>query len=76
LVVAKVRELLAVNKEAARIFYVERFNLGMLNALETRKEYQIEITNKFAALENLNEREDIQRAWENIKEKNTQLKRF
>jgi len=48
----------------------------MLNALKTRKQNQIEITKRFAALENLNAREDIQRAWKNIKEKKPQLKRF
>jgi hypothetical protein len=30
--------------------------------------YQIEISNRFAALENLRVSEDINRAWENIKE--------
>jgi len=30
--------------------------------------YQIEITNRFATLENLNDGEDISRDWENIKE--------
>ena len=42
----------------------------MLNELEVRKQYQIEITNKVAALENLSDNEDINRAWENIKENN------
>ena len=46
----------------------EKFNLRKLNELEVRKQYQIEITNRFAALENLSEDEDINRAWENIKE--------
>jgi len=32
------------------------------------KEYQIMISNRFAALEKLNDRKDIKRAWENIKE--------
>ena len=32
---------------------MERFNLRKLNELEVRKEYQIEIANRFAALENL-----------------------
>ena len=45
-----------------------RFNLRKLNDLEVRKRYQIEITNRFAALENVSEDEDINRAWENIKE--------
>ena len=66
--VAKVREKLAVNKHAAKKFDVERFNLRKLNELEVRKQYQIKISNKSAALENLSDGEDINRAWENIKE--------
>ena len=30
--------------------------------------YQIDITNRFAALENLSDDEDIKREWENIRE--------
>jgi len=30
--------------------------------------YQIEITNRFAGLENLNDDEDVDRTWEHIKE--------
>ena len=36
--------------------------------MEVWKQYQIEITNKSAALENLNDDEDVNRTWENIKE--------
>jgi len=36
--------------------------------LEVRKQYGIKISNRFAALENLNYSEDINSAWENIKE--------
>ena len=39
----------------------------MINDLEIRKQYQIEITNRFAALENVREDEDINRGWESIK---------
>jgi hypothetical protein len=39
-----------------------------LNDREVRKQYQIVITNKFAALENLSDDEDINRAWDSIKE--------
>ena len=59
---------MAVNKQAAQTFHGERFNLRKLNALEIRKQYQIKISNSFAALENLSDEEDINRAWENIKE--------
>ena len=51
LVSAKVRERLAVGKQAAQRFDRQRFNLRKLNELEVRKQYQIEITNRFAALE-------------------------
>jgi len=59
---------LAVNKQAAQKFDGERFNLRKLNDLDAWKQYQIDITNRFAALENLIDGEDINRAWENIKE--------
>ena len=68
LVVTKVRERLAVRKQAAQKFDGGRFNLRKLNALQVRKQYQIEITNRFAALENVSEFEDINRARESIKE--------
>jgi len=68
LVVAKVRERLAVNKQEAQRLDGETFNMRKLNELEVRVQYQIEITNRFAALENLSDDEDINRAWENIKE--------
>jgi hypothetical protein len=47
---------------------VERFNLRNLSELEVRKQYQIKISNWFAAMGNLSDDEDINRAWENIKE--------
>jgi len=59
---------LAVNKQAVQKYDGKRFNLRRLNELEVRKQYQIEITSRFAALENLSVCEDINRAWENIKE--------
>jgi hypothetical protein len=67
-VVAKFRERLAVRKQATQTFDGGGFNLRKLNELEVRKQYQIEITIRFAALENVNEDQDINRAWESIKE--------
>jgi hypothetical protein len=58
-VVAKVRERLAVSKQTAQNFDVERFTLRKINELEVRKEYQSEISNRFAALENVSDNEDI-----------------
>jgi hypothetical protein len=57
LVVAIVKERLAVNKQAAQKSGGEKFN--ELNELEVRKWYQIEITNRFASLDNLSDGEDI-----------------
>ena len=68
LVIAKVRERLAVGKQAAQGFDRQRFNLRKLNELEVREQYQIEITNRFVALENLNDDEDVNRTWEYIRE--------
>jgi hypothetical protein len=68
MVAAKDGEILAVSKQVAWKFDVVRFNLRKLNDLEVRKEYQIEIANRFAAVENLSDGEGINRAWENITE--------
>ena len=68
LVIAKVRERIAVGKQAAQRFDRQRFNLRKLNEPEVREQYQIKITNRFAALENMNDDKDINRTWENIKE--------
>jgi bifunctional DNA-binding transcriptional regulator/antitoxin component of YhaV-PrlF toxin-antitoxin module len=67
-VVAKVRERLAVRKQETQKCDGGRFNLRKLNDLEVRKQYQIEMTNRFAALENVSEDENINRGWERIKE--------
>jgi len=67
-VVPLFRERLAASKQAAQKFDGEWFNLRKLNELEVRKQYQIEISNRFAALENWSYDKDINRAWENIKE--------
>ena len=43
-------------------------NFRKLSELEVNRQYQSTISNRFAALENLNDSEDINRAWKNIKE--------
>ena len=61
LVIAKVRERLAVGKQATQRFERRKFKLRKLNEPEVREQYQIEITNRFAALENLSDDEDVDR---------------
>jgi len=64
----KLMERLAGSQQAAQKFDAGRFNLRKLNELEVMKQNQIKISNRFAALENLHDSMDINRAWENIKE--------
>jgi hypothetical protein len=68
LVVAKVRERLAVSKGIVRKMDVERFNLKQLNEEEVKEQYQVTIKKKFAALKNLDDKGYINRAWETIRE--------
>jgi len=50
MVLAKVRERLAVSQQAAKKFDVNIFNLRKLSELEFRKQYQIKISNRFAVV--------------------------
>ena len=68
LVVSKVIERLAVSKQSAQKFDIERFNLRKLKDLESRKEYQTEITKSLVALAHFYYSENINITWEIIKE--------
>jgi hypothetical protein len=68
LVMAKVRERLTVNKQRSQIFDMERFNLKKLNEVEGKKKYCVEVSNRFAALEDLDAEVEINSAWEMIRE--------
>jgi hypothetical protein len=59
---------LAVKKEVAQKFSVERFTLRNLMELEVKKQYQINISERFAALQNFRDSMDINMSWEIIKE--------
>jgi hypothetical protein len=68
LVVAKVRERLAVNKQSSQRFNMEKFNLK-LNDIEGKEQFRVEVSSRFAALEDLDtEVEKINSAWETIRE--------
>jgi hypothetical protein len=68
LVVAKLRGRISVSKRARQYFDLERFDLKKLDDVEVKKKYQVEISNRFAALESLDESFDINNAWESIRE--------
>jgi hypothetical protein len=47
---------------------MESFNLKKLNEVEGKEQYSVEISNRFAALENLDTEVDVNKAWETIRE--------
>jgi hypothetical protein len=52
-VVAKVTERLAVNKQRSQRFHTEKFNLKKLNEVVGKEQFHVEVSNRFAALEDL-----------------------
>jgi hypothetical protein len=47
---------------------MERFSLKKLNGVESKEQYRVEISDRFAALENLDSEVISNRAWETISE--------
>jgi hypothetical protein len=66
--VAKIRERLAANKQRSHSFDMEKFNLKKLNEVEGKEEYRVEVSNRFAALEDLDTEVEINTIWETIRE--------
>jgi hypothetical protein len=62
LVVAKVRERLAVSKQTMRRVQMESFSLMKLNEVEGKEQYCVEVSNRFTVLENSDAEVDISRA--------------
>jgi hypothetical protein len=67
-VVAKVRERPAVNKQRSHRFHLERFNLKKLNEAGGKERFRVEVSNRFAALEDLDAEVEINSAGETIRE--------
>jgi hypothetical protein len=68
LVAANLRERLSVSKRVAEKFDMQRFDLRKLCDADVKKQYQVKITNRFAALENFDDNVDMNRASENNRE--------
>jgi hypothetical protein len=66
LVVIQVRDRFAVSRRASQKIYTERFNLKKLNEGDVKEQYQVTFTNKFAALESLDDNADINRALDTL----------
>jgi hypothetical protein len=69
LVVAKLRERLAVSKQTVQKIDMERCDVKKLNKGDFKEQYQVTIRNKFAALVNLEDSGDINKAWDSIRGK-------
>jgi hypothetical protein len=67
LVVVKIRERIAVNKQASHKFQMEGFNLKKLNEVEGKEKYRVEVSYRFAALEDLDAEVEINTIWETIR---------
>jgi hypothetical protein len=65
-VATKVRGRLAANKQRWQRFHHERFNPKKLNEVGDNEQYRIEVSNRFAALEDLDSEVEINSAWEMI----------
>jgi hypothetical protein len=65
LIVARVKERLAVDKQRSHRFHMERFNLKKLNEVETKEQFHVEVSNTF---EDLDAEVEINSAWEMIRE--------
>jgi hypothetical protein len=48
---------------------MERLNLKTLKEVEGKEQYRVEVSNRFAALEDLEARVEINSAWETIRER-------
>jgi flagellar biosynthesis/type III secretory pathway chaperone len=50
------------------MFQTERFSLKKLKKIESREQYRVEVSNRFAVLEDLDAGEDINSIWETVRE--------
>jgi hypothetical protein len=66
--VAKFRERLAVSKQTVHRVHMERFILKKLNELEGKDQYSVQISNRFAAFENIDTEVNVNKVWETIRE--------
>jgi hypothetical protein len=66
--VEKVKERLTVNKQRSHRFDMERINLKKLNDVEGNEQFRVEVSNRFAALEDLDTEVEISNPWEIIRE--------
>jgi hypothetical protein len=62
------QQIVIVNKQKSQRFDMERFNLKKLKDVEGKEQVHVEVSNRFAALEDLDTEVEINSAWETIGE--------
>jgi hypothetical protein len=62
------RGRIAVNKQGSHTFHKEWFSLKKLNEVEGKEKYCVEVSNRFAALEDIDVEVEINTIWETIRE--------
>jgi hypothetical protein len=67
-VVAKVSERLVENKQRSQRFDMERLSLEKLNKVGGKEQFRVEVSNRFAAMEDLDAEVESNSAWETIRE--------
>jgi hypothetical protein len=67
-VIEKFRDRLAANKQRSHRFQREMLNLKELNEVVGNEQYRVEVSNRFAALEDFDAEVEISSAWETIRE--------
>jgi hypothetical protein len=66
-VVAKVRERLAVKEQSSHRCHMNKFNNNNLNKAKGKGQYHVEVSNRYAALEDMDGDVDINSGWEIIR---------
>jgi hypothetical protein len=69
MVMAEIKEGIAVTKQGSHKFQMERFNLKKLNEIEAKDKYHVQVSNRFAALEDLDPEVEINTIWEMNRER-------
>jgi hypothetical protein len=59
---------LAANKQRSQRCHVEWFHLKKLDEIEGKEQYRVEVSSRFAALEDLNAEVGVNSAWDMIRD--------
>jgi hypothetical protein len=72
-VVAKVKEIPAASKQIKHTVHMERFNMRKLNEVEDQEQFRVEVSERFAALEDSDAEVDINNALGNFSQTESRL---